>query len=138
LQEDGHGVLVLSDSADEALAAADVGVAVVRPGTRVCWSADLLCGSDVSDAWRVLVVAAAARPLSERVVLITQAGTALSTLLALLGPRHRRTRYALLPVHAGAVLGLIVGTVTAHNAVRQSPPVLVASSRRESERVTRP
>ncbi|CAM5382172.1 Cation-translocating P-type ATPase OS=Streptomyces antimycoticus OX=68175 GN=SSPO_015960 PE=4 SV=1 [Streptomyces antimycoticus] len=61
LQIEGHGVLLISGEDDEALGAADLGVAVTARGEgRVCWSADLICGPGLLHAWRVL------RALEER------------------------------------------------------------------------
>jgi cation-transporting ATPase I len=123
LQDKGEGVLLVSGAADEALAAADVGVAPMGTGGAVCWSADLLCGPSLEDAWRVLQVTAAARPLSEEVVRLTQASSALSAVLALTGrPRRIADRYASAPVHVAALAGLARGTWAARQAARRPPP----------------
>ena len=49
LQRDGHGVLVVSGADDQALAVADVGIAVLGGRACVCWSADVLCGPGLED-----------------------------------------------------------------------------------------
>jgi cation-transporting P-type ATPase I len=120
LQRDGHGVLVLSGVADDALAAADVGVAVVGQESSVCWSADLLCGPGLDDAWRILLLTAEARPLSEHVVRLSQAGSALGTLLTLMPIRPGT--FASAPVYGAAVLGLVQGTWAARSATRRPVP----------------
>ena len=127
LQEQGHGVLCVSATDDEALFAADVGVGVLRGGQRVAWTADLLCGPGLEDVWRLLRLAAEARPLSGRVVRLAQAASALGTLLALVGHRRRNGRtHALAPVHGAALLGLWTGTAAAHAVTRRRPPAPVA------------
>ena len=125
LQEDGHGVLCVSATDDEALAAADVGVGLLGGGTCACWSADLLCGPGLTDAWRVLRVTAAARPLTERVVHLAQSATALGTLLALVGGERGGKTHALAPVHSSALMGLYHGTRTASRATRGRAPAPV-------------
>ena len=121
LQQEGRGVLCVS-SEDEALAAADVGVGVVGEGSCTCWSADLLCGPDLTDIWRVLGVAAGARPLSERAVHLAQSATALGVLLALVGGQRGGKTHALAPVHSSALLGLWHGTRAARRATGGRPP----------------
>ena len=125
LQEAGHGVLCVSATADEALAAADVGVGIVGQRPAVPWTADLLCGPGLEGGWRVLCVLAAARPLSERVVRLAQAASALATLLTMMGGQRRGGRYALAPVHAAALIGLFEGARAATKATRRRPPVSV-------------
>jgi cation-transporting ATPase I len=127
LQTDGHGVLCISGGDEEALAAADVGVGVLDDGgSCACWSADLVGGPGLEDAWHVLRVVAAARPLSQRVVHVAQAATALGVLLALVGGRKRGKTHALAPVHTSALLGLAQGARAGHRATRGRAPVPVA------------
>ena len=123
LQSDGHGVLCVSGGDEEALAAADVGVGVLgESGGCGCWSADLVGGPGLEDAWRVLRVVAAARPLSQRVVHLAQAATALGVLLALVGGRRRGKTHALAPVHTSALVGLFQGARAGHGATRGRAP----------------
>jgi hypothetical protein len=125
LQREGHAVLLVSGRAGEALAAADVGVAIVGQGSFGCWSADLLCGPGLEGPSRVLAVTAAARPLSTRVLRFAQAGSSLGTLLAFVGPRRRGGKtYAMAPVHGAALVGLFEGTRAARRATRQHVPRL--------------
>jgi cation-transporting ATPase I len=127
LQEEGHGVLCVTGTAEDALAAADVGVGVLpEAGGCSCWSADLLCGPGLEDAWRVLGVVTAARPLTARVVHVTQAATALGTLLALVGGRRRSGRtHALAPVYSSALLGIYQGARVGRRATRGRAPAPV-------------
>jgi len=122
LQAEGHAVLVVSDTADRALAAADVGVAVLGGGACTCWSADLLCGPGLEDLWRVLRAVAVARPVSERAVQLAQAGSALGTLLALVGGGRGRTLPTMSPVHTATLMAIVQGTVAGLRIVREPVP----------------
>ena len=116
-------MLCISGGDEEALAAADVGVGILDgSGCCGCWSADLVGGPGLEDAWRVLRVVAAARPLSERVVHVAQAATALGVLLALVGGRKRGKTHALAPVHTSALVGLGQGARAGRRATRARPP----------------
>jgi cation-transporting P-type ATPase I len=124
LQGEGHGVLLVSAAADEALATADVGVATMRPGSQVCWSADLLCGTGLSHPWRILLLTGAARPLSRRLVQLSQAGSAVGGFLAVVRPRRGpHSMWAVGPVHAAAIAGVFLGTGVAWRAASRRPPV---------------
>ena len=127
LQKEGHGVLCITSGDEDALAAADVAVGIlVDAGGCSSWSADLLCGPGLEDAWRVLGVLAAARPLTQRVVHVAQAATALGTLLALVGGRRRRGKtHAMAPVHSSALLGIYQGVRVGRRATRQRAPAPV-------------
>jgi len=125
LQRDGHGVLVVSQTNDQALAVADVGVAVFGGDACVCWSADVLCGPGLEDLWRILRATAAARPVSRRAVQLAQAGSALGGLLALVGDRDRGRTRALAPVHGAAAVALLLGTAAGLSAARARLPALV-------------
>lgn len=125
LQSDGHGVLVVSETDDQALAGADVGVAVLGGDVCVCWSADVLCGPGLEHAWRILRAVAAARPVSERAVQLAQAGSALGALLALVGDRRKGGSHAMAPVYGSALVALAHGTIAGMSAVRQPLPAPV-------------
>jgi cation-transporting ATPase I len=134
LQADGHGVLAVSGRADPALAAADVGVAVLPervegqdPGdTCVCWSADVLCGPGLEDVWRILRATAAARPVSEGAVRLAKAGSTLGGLLALIGQRPAARSHGLAPVYGAALIALARGSVAGFTATREAVPAPVA------------
>ena len=122
LQRDGHGVLVASTADDEALAIADVGVAVLSDDACQCWSADLLSGPGREDLWRILRAAAAARPVSERAVQYAQAGSALGGLFALVGDRRPGRSRAMQPVYGAALAALLHGTVAGLAATHRGAP----------------
>jgi cation-transporting ATPase I len=122
LQAEGHGVLVVSETDDRALAVADVGVAVLGGDACLCWSADLLCGPGLEDLWRILQATAAARPVSERAVKLAQAGSTLGALLALVGSRRQGRSSAMAPVYGAALVALVQGTVTGMRVTRRARP----------------
>ncbi len=125
LQQDGHGVLVVSAADDQALAVADVGVTMPGGDRCVCWSADLLCRPGLDDPWRILSAVAAARPVSERALQLAQAGSALGALLALVGARRSGRSHAMTPVYGAAAVALVQGTVAGLAATRRRMPALV-------------
>jgi cation-transporting ATPase I len=122
LQADGHGVLVVSETADQALAVADVGVAVLSGDVCLCWSADLLCGPGLEDLWRILQAVAAARPVSERAVKLAQAGSTLGALLALVDSRRQGRSNAMAPVYGAALVALVQGSFTGMRVTRRPRP----------------
>jgi cation-transporting ATPase I len=124
LQRDGEGVLVLANS-DTALAAADVGVAVLGGDTCTSWSADLVCGPGLTGAWRILAAAGVARSVSERGVRLAQAGSALGELLALVGGGSGGPTQAQVPVYCAALASLVQGTVAGLTATHRPVPAAV-------------
>ncbi|WP_433476479.1 HAD-IC family P-type ATPase [Spirillospora sp. CA-142024] len=120
LQAQGHCVLVISGRDDAALAAADVGVAVLR-GPWVCWSADLICGPGLGEAWRVLQALAVARQVSERSARLAIGAGALGALLAASGRRH--THAGLSPAYSAAGVAVVSGAISARRLARSPLPV---------------
>ncbi len=78
LQARGHGVLVLSQNAGPALAAADLAIGLVRPSSAPPWQAHLLSPASPQVCWLLLPACAAARRCGER-------GVAASLLDAVVG-----------------------------------------------------
>ncbi len=122
LQAAGHGVLAVSASDDEALAAADVGVGVLSGTGAVPWSADLICGQGLGEAWRVLRAIPAARRASHRAARLALGGSALGGLLVAVGAGAVRSRGGLTPVHSAALVALLAGAASARAAARQPDP----------------
>jgi cation-transporting ATPase I len=121
LRDQGESVLVVSGTDAEALAAADVAVAVPgRPGAEASWSADLVCADGLQDVWRLLRAVTAARRVSRGCVRLALAGAAAGTLLALVGPKHGLF-HAVTPVHAASLLALLWAAVTARRTTRAEP-----------------
>jgi cation-transporting ATPase I len=124
LQRDGEGVLLLANS-DTALAAADVGVAVLGGDICTSWSADLVCGPGLIGAWRILAAAEVARSVSERGVRLAQAGSALGELLALVGGGSGGSTHAMAPVYGAALTSLVQGTVAGLTSTHRPEPAAV-------------
>ncbi|MEU9967010.1 cation-translocating P-type ATPase [Streptomyces malaysiensis] len=123
LQLDGHGVLVISGADDEALGAADLGVAVMARGAgRVCWSADLLCGPGLVHAWRVLRALEDARSVSRRSARLSMGGSALGALIAAAGTRPAVAGLATSPVYSAAFLAMLGGIRAARRVERRPAP----------------
>jgi cation-transporting ATPase I len=118
LQQDGHGVLVLSAREAEALAAADVGVAVMTRADGVAWQADLI-GTGLADGWRVLQAVGAARQASRRAAQLSAGGSGLGALLTTTRTQ-RRGRARVAPVHSAALAAMISG-LTGARAVARAP-----------------
>ncbi|GAA1673402.1 cation-translocating P-type ATPase [Streptomyces yatensis] len=123
LQVEGHGVLVISGEDDEALGAADLGVAVTARGeSRVCWSADLICRPGLLHAWRVLRALEDARSVSRRAARLSMGGSALGALIAAAGTRPAVAGLATSPVYSAAFLAVLGGIGAARRVERRPPP----------------
>ena len=122
MQRDGRTVLVLSNSAAQALSAADVAVGVLAPGAEPPWYAHLIV-DDLAAAWRLLHALPCARAASRRGVKIATAASLLGALLMVPGVRGRGPG----PVTAGAAAGLWAGYSLARNVIRASAPAPAAT-----------
>jgi cation-transporting ATPase I len=121
LRDQGQGVLVVSGTDAEALAAADIAVAVPdAPGAEASWSADLVCVDGLDDTWRVLRAVASARVTSQHSVRLALAGSAAGTLIALAGPK-RGFVHALTPVHTASLVALFWAVIAARRATQEAP-----------------
>ncbi|WP_143059822.1 hypothetical protein [Streptomyces melanosporofaciens] len=129
LQIGGHGVLLISGEDDEALGAADLGVAVTARGeSRVCWSADLICGPGLLHAWRVLRALEDARSVSSRSARLSMAGSALGALIAAAGTRPAVAGLATSPVYSAAFLAVLGGISAARRVERRPRPRPVSAA----------
>ncbi|MGI5513861.1 heavy-metal-associated domain-containing protein [Streptomyces sp. CA-106131] len=121
LRDLGEGVLVVSGTDAEALAAADIAVGVPgAPGVEASWSADLVCVDGLADAWCVLRAVTAARTVSRGAVQLALAGSVVGILFAVVG-RRRGMVHALTPVHMASLLALIWAVVAARRVTRGGP-----------------
>ncbi|MBF6300300.1 cation-translocating P-type ATPase [Nocardia amamiensis] len=116
LQQDGRTVAVVSSSAPQALADADVAIGIAAGGPPP-WHADLLV-DDLDSVWRIVHALPAARRASERGVEIATGASLLGALLMIPGVRDR----GLAPVTAGAAAGAWTGYRLARGALGASPP----------------
>ncbi|HUE33546.1 MAG TPA: cation-translocating P-type ATPase [Mycobacterium sp.] len=110
-----------------ALAIADVGVALDDPRAATPWTADIITGTDLADAVRILSAIPVARSASESAVHLAQGGTTLAGLLLVTGERDRTTnpfsfRRWLNPVNAAAATALVAGTFSASRVLRLPDP----------------
>src|SRR5271156_3996284 len=110
-----------------ALAIADVGVALDDPKAATPWSADIITGTDLAAAVRILSALPAARQASESSVNLAKGGTTLAGLLLVTGnpqtPTNRLDiRRWLNPVNAAAASALVSGAFSASKVLRQPDP----------------
>lgn len=111
-----------------ALAIADVGVALDDPRAATPWTADIITGTDLADAVRILSAIPVARSASESAIHLAQGGTTLAGLLLVTGSEQERPsnpasfRRWLNPVNAAAVTALVAGTFSASRVLRLPDP----------------
>lgn len=110
-----------------ALAIADVGVALDDPRAATAWTADIITGTDLADAVRILSAIPVARSASESAVHLAQGGTTLAGLLLVTGEQEAGTspvsfRRWLNPVNAAAATALLTGTFSAARVLRLPDP----------------
>lgn len=110
-----------------ALAIADVGVALDDPRGATPWTADLITGTDLAAAVRILSALPVARAASESAVHLAQGGTTLAGLLLVTGEQDKTTNPAsfrrwLNPVNAAAATALVSGMWSAAKVLRMPDP----------------
>jgi cation-transporting ATPase I len=110
-----------------ALAIADVAVALDDPQAATPWTADIITGTDLAAAVRILSALPVARRASQSAVRLAQGGTTLAGLLLVTGAPRRPSsplavRRWLNPVNAAAATALVSGAVSAANVLRQPNP----------------
>jgi len=109
-----------------ALAVADVGVALDDPKAATPWTADIITGTDLAAAVRILSALPAARRVSETGVHLAQGGSTLAGLIAVTGePKQANPvtiRRWLSPVNAAAATALISGAWSARKVLRLPEP----------------
>lgn len=110
-----------------ALAIADVGVALDDPRAATPWTADIITGTNLAAAVRILSTIPVARKVSESAVHLAQGGTTLAGLLLVTGEPGTTTNPAsfrrwLNPVNAAAVTALVSGTWSASKVLRLPDP----------------
>ncbi|MGO9032046.1 HAD-IC family P-type ATPase [Mycobacterium sp.] len=110
-----------------ALAIADVGVALDDPRAATPWSADVITGTDLAAAVRILSALPAARQVSKSSVNLAKGGTTLAGLLLVTGDPRTATnplalRRWLNPVNAAAASAMVSGAFSASKVLRQPDP----------------
>jgi len=114
LQDEGHAVLLIADGNDPGLAAADLGVGVLRPGRRPPWAANVLCGPDLSDVCLILEACVLARTVSDRGVRLSLLGSLCGALLGLIGPETGAARRGSTPVLVAGLTAVLAGVWSAN------------------------
>lgn len=110
-----------------ALAIADVGVALDDPQAATPWSADIITGTDLAAAVRILSALPVAKRASESAVRLAQGGSTLAGLLLIAGdsrgkPGPLALRRWLNPVNAAGAAALVAGTLSARKVLSQPDP----------------
>ncbi len=110
-----------------ALAIADVGVALDDPRAATPWTADIITGTDLAAAVRILSALPAARQASVSSVNLAKGGTTLAGLLLVTGDpgpgsSPLAVRRWLNPVNAAAASALVSGAFSASKVLRQPDP----------------
>jgi cation-transporting ATPase I len=111
-----------------ALAIADVGIALDDPRAATPWSADIITGTDLAAAVRLLSALPAARSASESSVRLAQGGTTLAGLLLVTGEPAAGAANSITlrryfnPVNAAAATALLTGAYSAGKLLRVADP----------------
>ncbi len=111
-----------------ALAIADIGVALDDPRAATPWTADIITGTDLAAAVRILSALPVARSASESSVRLAQGGTTLAGLLLVTGePANKASspftfRRFFSPVNAAAATALVAGAFSANRVLRLPDP----------------
>lgn len=114
-----------------ALAIADVGVALDDPQSATPWTADIIAGTDLAAAVRIMSALPVAKRTSETSVRLAQGGSTLAGLLLVTGDSRgdssgRGSPFAmrrwLNPVNAAGAAALVSGALAAGRVLRQPDP----------------
>ncbi|MEJ2871383.1 cation-translocating P-type ATPase [Actinomycetospora sp. OC33-EN08] len=119
LQVEGAGVLVVSRDR-RALAAADLGVGVVRADGTPAWGAHVLVGDDLTTAALLIEGVKVAKATSGRSVALARAGTVLGAAMATAGTAPRGASLAGLAVNGAAGVALGAGAWSASELGRKT------------------
>ena len=109
-----------------ALAIADVGVALDDPVAATPWTADIITGTDLAAAVRILSALPVARRTTASSVNLAKGGTTLAGLLLVTGDPRTASPFALRrwlnPVNAAGATALASGAYSASKVLRQPDP----------------
>ncbi|HEU4363542.1 MAG TPA: cation-translocating P-type ATPase [Mycobacterium sp.] len=110
-----------------ALAIADVGVALDDPQAATPWAADIITGTDLAAAVRILSALPVAKHTSESSVRLAKGGSTLAGLLLVAGDsRSGGSPFALRrwfnPVNTAGAAALLTGSLSARKVLRQPDP----------------
>ncbi|MDQ0994614.1 cation-translocating P-type ATPase [Streptomyces sp. V3I7] len=124
LQAEGEVVLLVSRTDAEALAYADVGVAVpTAAGNGTAhWSAGLVCRPHLSGLWRILDATHTARSVSTRSAHLAVGGSGLGALVAAVGATTAPGILSLSPVYGAAFMAQWSGAGAARRLANKPLP----------------
>lgn len=109
-----------------ALAIADVGVALDDPHAATPWTADIITGTDLAAAVRILSALPVARQATESGVRLAKGGSTLAGLLLVSGDPRTVSPFAvrrwLSPVNAAGAAALVSGAYSASKVLRLTDP----------------
>jgi cation-transporting ATPase I len=122
LQRAGRVTMLIAGDDPASLRIADVGLGVETAGAPIPWSADLVVGAGLVNAWRVVSTLHAAREASRRSSLFALGGTSAGGIWALAGPSRTAARRALLPINATALVSITMGAIAGRAAGNRPVP----------------
>jgi cation-transporting ATPase I len=122
-QEAGQVVALVAARGGAPLAAADVGIGLLRPGHRPPWGAQLLCGPGLAQVCPLLEAIPSARQNSARAARIATVASVSGALLAAAGPSAGAPRRARLAIDFGTMSAFVVGTWSGRALARRPAPV---------------
>ncbi len=109
-----------------ALAIADVAVALDDPRAATAWTADIITGTDLAAAVRILSALPVARAAAESSVRLAKGGSTLAGLLLVTGDPRTANQFTvqrwLNPVNAAAAAALMQGSFAAKRVLRRPDP----------------
>jgi cation-transporting ATPase I len=124
LQREGRGVCVVASSAaGQALAAADLGIGLLRAGEAPPWGAHLVCEEDLSEPRFLLHACAVARQVSKQSVNVALGAATLGALVSAGGVLPTTGRRVIAVVNAASLVSMLNGARSSFKlSRRQLPP----------------
>lgn len=123
LQSEGRVVAVVSARWRSALAAADVGIGVLRADVEAPWGAHLIASRGLLDAWLILQAVPVARQVAHRSVVASTYGAGAAGLLTAVGPRAKATARANLAVNTASAAAIGMASWAASSLAREPEPI---------------
>ena len=123
LQREGRGVCVIAGgAAASALAAADCGIGLLRPGEPAPWGAHLVCEEDLSEPRFLIHACRTARQVSKQSVNMALGAATLGALVSAGGVLPTTGRRVIAVVNAASLISMLNGARTSFKLSRQKLP----------------
>lgn len=123
LQREGRGVCVIAGgAAAPALAAADCGIGLLRPGEAPPWGAHLVCGEDLSEPRFLIHACRAARQVSKQSVNMALGAATLGALVSAGGVLPTTGRRVIAVVNAASLMSMLNGARSSFKLARLKLP----------------